>query len=44
MDFDTDHLIHYSMPVSERVQYGVAYKSARKCPQMGQNQSFVPWA
>lgn len=44
VDFDMDHLIHYSMPVSEHVQCGVAYKSARKFPRTVQNQSFVPWA
>lgn len=34
MDFDVDYLIPYSMPVSEHVQCGVAYKSAMKCPQL----------
>lgn len=42
MDFDVDYLIHHAMPVSERVQCAVAYKSAMKCPQLDRIRALFP--
>lgn len=42
MGFDMDYLSHYSMPVSERVQRGVADKSAMKCSQQARIKALFP--